>query len=265
MSISREDYEEAACPFCKPQSKASIPVARVIEKLDDYLYKKDFSAAEAHLEYWRAEAESLGDMRGLLTVLNETVGFYRRQGDGEKSLSFAEKAMLLAQKQGFGETAVMGTTLLNAATAYEAFGNSEKAVEVYRQAEIIYESRLEKTDERLGGLYNNLALALMSTSAFEEAKKYFEKALAIMAQTENREPEQAITYCNLADLVYSEKGEGGSAEIGDYMKKAEDMLNGCKLKDGNYAYVCEKCAPVFDFYGYTAFGEELRNRAYDGN
>lgn len=265
MSISREDYEETACPFCKPQSKAAIPVGRVIEKLDVYLYKKDFSAAEAHLEYWRTEAEAIGDMRGLITVLNETVGFYRRQGDGEKSLSFAEKAMLLAQKQGFGETAVMGTTLLNAATAYEAAGNSGKAVELYRQAENIYESRLEKTDERLGGLYNNLALALMSTGAFEEAKKYFEKALAIMAQTENREPEQAITYCNLADLIYSEKGEGGSAEIGDYMKKAEDMLNGCKLRDGNYAYVCEKCAPVFDFYGYTAFGEELRNRAYDGN
>ena len=265
MSISREDYEEAACPFCKPQGKASIPVARVIEKLDDYLYKKDFSAAEAHLEYWRAESEALGDMRGLLTVLNETVGFYRRQGDGEKSLSFAEKATLLALSQGFADTTAAGTTLLNAATAYEAFGNSEKAVELYRQAEIIYENRLEKTDERLGGLYNNLALALVSAGAFEEAKKYFEKALDIMAQIENREPERAITYCNLADLVYSEKGEDGSAEIGDYMKKAEEMLNSCKLKDGNYAYVCEKCAPVFDFYGYTAFGEELRNRAYDGN
>ena len=268
MSISREDYEEAACPFCKPQSKASIPVARVIEKLDAYLYKKDFPAAEAHLEYWRTEAEAVGDMRGLLTVLNETVGFYRRQGEGEKSLSFAEKATLLALSQGFAETTAAGTTLLNAATAYEAFGNSEKAVELYRQAEIIYESRLEKNDERLGGLYNNLALALMSTSAFEEAKKYFEKALAIMAQTENREPEQAITYCNLADLVYSEKGEGGSAEIGDYMKKAEDMLNGCKLMDGNYAYVCEKCAPVFEYYGNTEFGTELKERAkkfYDGN
>ncbi len=141
MSISREDYEETACPFCKPQSKAGIPVARVIEKLDGYLYKRDFSAAEAHLEYWRAEAEAVGDTRGLLTVLNETVGFYRKQGEGEKSLGFAEKAIELAHGSGFGETAVMGTTLLNAATAYEAFGESETAVRLYKQTESIYESR----------------------------------------------------------------------------------------------------------------------------
>ena len=86
-----------------------------------------------------------------------------------------------------------------------------------------------------------------------------------MANTENREPEQAITYCNLADLVYSESGDAADARIAAYLQKAEEMLNCCKLKDGNYAYVCEKCAPVFDFYGYTALGEELRNRAYDGN
>ena len=32
-------------------------------------------------------------------------------------------------------------------------------------------------------------------------------------------------------------------------------------RDGYYAFVCEKCAPVFAHYGYFLADEDLRNRA----
>ena len=32
-------------------------------------------------------------------------------------------------------------------------------------------------------------------------------------------------------------------------------------RDGNYAFVCEKCAPTFHYYGYFLWGAELEERA----
>ena len=32
----------------------SIPIARVLNRLDEYLARKDYAAAERHLDYWMA-------------------------------------------------------------------------------------------------------------------------------------------------------------------------------------------------------------------
>ena len=32
-------------------------------------------------------------------------------------------------------------------------------------------------------------------------------------------------------------------------------------RDGYYAFVCEKCAPAFDYYGYFADAEEAAKKA----
>ena len=55
----------------------------------------------------------------------------------------------------------------------------------------------------------------------------------------------------------------------EYVRRAQEFLNRPENKrDGNYAFVCEKCAPVFEHYGYFVFAEELKERAdkiYAGN
>lgn len=247
----------------------SIPVGRVLEKLDRLLVQKDFDGAELHLTYWLRDAETVGDMRGMLTVVNELIGLYRKLGREKEALSAAERALSLADEAKLAGSITMGTTLVNVATAYKAFGHADTALPLYEKARDLYEKYLLPDDGRLGGLYNNMALALMDISCFEEARQLFEKALAVMALVPGREPEMAVTYCNLADLTAAELGlEAGEAEISRCLEKAMELLNAEGLtRDGNYAYVCEKCAPCFGYYGFFLYKKELTKRAeqiYEG-
>ena len=84
-----------------------------------------------------------------------------------------------------------------------------------------------------------------------------------MLETENGECDAAITYLNLADLTAAEKGaEEGEKEIEEYLDRAEALLEARKYEsEGYYAFVCDKCAPVFTHYGRFFYGKELKARA----
>ena len=118
----------------------------------------------------------------------------------ERSLKACDTAITLADEMRLDESITMGTTLINAATAYKAFGDAERALPLYEKAKEIYEARLESNDRRLGGLYNNMALALKDTEQFERAKDMFLMALSVIEKIGGGELEMAITYCNMADL-----------------------------------------------------------------
>ena len=244
-----------------------IPVGRVMEKLDFYLGRNDYDASEKHLKYWLSEADAGYDMRGKLTVLNEQIGLYRKTGKESECLRAVSDALSLAHSMGMEKSAAYGTTLINAATGYKAFGKAADALPLYRKAREIYESSLAPDDRRLGGLYNNMALTLAELGMYREAEDCFHKAISVMEKQENGELESAITCLNLADLVVAESGfEAGEKEMEEYLKKAEELLNTESLpRDGYYAFVCEKCAPVFGYYGYFSVEKELNLRAGEIN
>ncbi len=238
----------------------SIPIARVLNRLDEYLARKDYAAAERHLDYWMAEAEMTSDKRGMLSMANEQIGLYRKMNIKERSLKACDTAITLADEMRLDESITMGTTLINAATAYKAFGDAERALPLYEKAKEIYEARLESNDRRLGGLYNNMALALKDTEQFERAKDMFLMALSVIEKIGGGELEMAITYCNMADLCACE-GKGGAAEC---LEKAFGLISTPTLsRDGYYAFVCEKCAPTFGYYGLGEYEKELSMRARD--
>lgn len=243
----------------------AIPVGRVIDKLDSYLNKNDFDAAERHLRYWLSEADWGHDMRGKLTVLNEQIGLYRKIGKETECLASVSAALSLADSLGIKESVTYGTTLINAATSYKAFGKAEEALPLYRRAKTIYEALLNSDDGRLGGLYNNMAAALTELGVYREAEDLYHKAIDVMKKQENGALEVAITCLNLADLAAAESGlEEGEKEIEKHLMKAEELLNTESLpRDGYYAFVCEKCAPVFGYYGYFLTEMELNRRAKD--
>ncbi len=261
--LLREDYEEPNCLLCSPNTATVIPQNRVLEKLDGYLSRNDYTSAERHLKYWLNEAELCFDKRGKLTVVNELVGLYRKLGKKEESLSFSEVALELVNTGGWSETVTMGTTFINVATAYKAFGKVKEAIPLFEKAEKIYKERLKDDDERLGGLYNNMALAFLDIGEYRKAEDLFGKALSVMLRVPGGEPEIAVTYCNLANLVEDEFGLiDGEEKINKYLEKAMAFLNTEELqKDGNYAFVCEKCAPTFGYYGYFIYENELKERA----
>ena len=46
-----------------------------------------------------------------------------------------------------------------------------------------------------------------------------------------------------------------------FFKKAEALLENHQKRDGYYAFVCEKCASVFGYYGHFFYADELKKRA----
>lgn len=243
--------------------KRPVPVDRIMKKLDLYLSRKDLKRAEKLLRYWLAEAEACRDRRGMLTVLNEQIGLYRKTGREAECLQAISAALALSDELGMEGTVSFGTTLINAATGYKAFGKVQEALMLYERARGIYESSLGPEDERLAALYNNMALALTENGDFREAEALFMKAVKVMNGQENGALEAAITWLNLADLANAELGPADGAEKTEaYLEKAEELLNTQGLpRNGYYAFVCEKCAPVFGYYGYFLTEQELNERA----
>ena len=84
-----------------------------------------------------------------------------------------------------------------------------------------------------------------------------------MAHAEHGAPEQAITYLNMADAKEAELGAEDAAEaIDTLLERAQTLLDGPDLvRDGYYAFVCEKCAPTFSYYGWFAAANDLNERA----
>ncbi len=262
--ISREDYEEPRCVLCMDQDAPTpIPQQRIREKLDEYMSRRDYAGAERHLAYWLAEAQQNRDLRGEFFVRNEMMGHYRKVGNRDQAILNANESLNLIEKLGFENTLSAGTAYVNAATVYDAFGLPERSVELFEKAKGIYEGNLPETDGRLGGLYNNMGLAYMALRRFGEAYESFLKALTVMAKVEHGSLEQAITYLNLANAVELEHGlEKGEQKIGQYLDTAAALLDDPSLpRDGYYAFVCEKCAPTFDYYGYFLIADDLNERA----
>lgn len=247
-----------------------IDIQRFLDKLDIYLYSNNVEGAKRHINYWLTEAATVGDQRAKLTILNELIGLCRKTSDQEKCMKAIDEVFSLISTLRLEGEIIEATSYLNAATAYKAFGNATEALKCYRHTESIYKMRLSMFDSRFAGLYNNMALALAECGFPLEASSYYDKALQILQHNPKSEPEQAITYLNMADLLDSHKNKTDDdlSHIDFYLKKAHSLLesymilNEAKvMKDGSYAYVCDKCAPVFDYYGYFAYSEELTERA----
>ena len=264
--LNPEDYAEPRCLLGDERFGVAavipVPQQRIIGKLDEYLSRRDYEGAEKHLKYWLEEARQGRDDRGRLLILNELVGHCRKTGRREDAFRYAEEALALMTALGYEGSVTGGTTRVNAATAYSAFGENEKALALFEKAGADYAGPGTDPD-LLGGLYNNMALACKALGRFDEAFSLFEKAIGMMGRIPGGQLEQAITCLNMADTVSAQQGpEKGRERIRALVQRAADLLlNPEAPRDGYYAFVCEKCAPGFDDYGFPEEAEALRQAA----
>ncbi len=267
--IDKFDYEEPTCPLCDgkdfyyPQKDAPlgrIPIDRIIQRVDALFDKNDTDEAGRLLVYWRDEAIKLRDTHGELTVESELIGYYRKMGKRDEALASVARALELTALLGQEEMASGATVFINAATAYKAFGMAIEAMPLYERAGQVYKSVLPENDPRFGGLYNNMALALTDLGEFEKAEKAYFAALSVMTKISGGEPEAAITNINLAHMY---EAWGKTDKLADCMQRAYELLHSENIRhDGYYAFVLEKCAPSFGYFGNIAAYEEF-TREYE--
>lgn len=240
----------------------AISTQRVLDKLDEHLGRNDYASAEKHLLYWLGEAKCIGDNRSALLFLNELAGLYRKLSRESDALGTVDSLLRLLEEMGIENNIGAGTTYINCATVYKAFGKADEALPVFEKARAVYEKSLSPTDKRFGGLFNNMALALVDLERFDEAYELYDKAIEVMDNADDGDLEVAITYLNIASAKESELGAVGcESEVKVLLEKATEILDGHSPRDGYYAFVCEKCASVFGYFGYFVYEKELEKRA----
>ena len=266
--LQAQDYEEPRCLLnmnngLKNVPERSVPLGRIVEKLDEYLAREDWTGAERHLNYWLADAQACRDRKGMLAIEGERMGLFRKRGREADAMKAVEHALELIQELEMSDSLTAATTYVNIATVYKTFGRTEEGLPYFEKARPIYESSLKPDDPRLGGLYNNMALALTDLGRYEEAETLYRKALAVMEQAPDGELEQAITKLNLADLKAARFGyEEAEEEIQGLLDEARTLLDTLSLpRNGYYAFVLTSCAPTFRQYGRFADADELEETA----
>ena len=266
--LKPEDYAEPRCLLCgepygvTPEVR-SVPRGRIIDKMNDYMSRRDYAGAQRHLLYWLNEAKLGHDKRGELMIRNELVGHYRKTGNRDGAFESAEAALKLLDELDFAGSKSAGITYINIATAYNAFGENNKSIDIFKKAEDTF-SGIDNPDiDLLGGLYNNMALTLTALGRYDESIAYYDKAVKCMDNVPGGELECAITYLNMADTYNASMGtQKAESKINDLLDKAYDLLiNTTATRDGYYAFVCEKCAPTFSYYGYFVAANELNRKA----
>lgn len=240
-----------------------ISIKQIIDELDALLGRNDYVAAQAYLANWIREAQARGDMSVKLSLLNEMMGLCRKVGKRDDAYVAAENALALCSELGLVGSVTEGTTCVNAATVYKSFDDAARALPLYRRARSIYEQKLDRDDSRLGGLYNNMALALVDGGEYAAADELYHRALEVMSHNRYGQLEMAITYLNMANAKEAEAGLIEAEQyINDCIDRARELLDTPDIpRNGYYAFVCEKCAPTFGYYGYFLDEIEYKTRA----
>ena len=233
----------------------------ILQQLDHHLHRNDYTAAEQFLKAQLTTAKQQNDTAAMVLIYNEQMGLYRKQGQQENALCALHAVLELIEEKGLSAEAGAATTFLNAATVYKAFGEAALSLPLFEQAEKIYSQTLAPNDKRFAGLYNNMGLTLVDLQQFARADALYQKAINLLRQYPDADLEIAITYLNMASAAEAELGIAQANQIiNAYLDKATHILEHHANQDGYYAFVCEKCASVFGYYGHFIYEKELLQR-----
>lgn len=263
-------YTDEYCEACRgkmDESSNRMPIKRVLAKLDEYFSRNDLAGAEKFLIFWEGEARLGGVPEELIDILNEEIGLFRRTGNISRGMTAITEAVNIIEHDNIEKTSAIGTVYINIATTLKAFGEPEKALLYYEKAFDIYSDRLCSDDYNFAALYNNMALAFEDIGLFDEAENSYKIAVKILRADGEHDAEIAVSLINLAHL-YDKAGYNTGA-LYKLLDDAWKILNGDYLeKNGNFAFVCSKCAPSFEYFDQEDRGKYLKSEAdriYEGN
>ena len=267
-TLKPEDYLEPECVLCeKPvgtkQKIKRIPQGRISARLDELMGQGEYVQAENLLKYWIEEARANGDVQGEFMVYNEMMGYYRKMGRKPEGYAAINKALELLPSLEYEHTVSGATCYTNAATVYTAFNEPQKALELFRKAEEIYLEHLENNEFKYASLCNNMALALVQVKEFDQARQLYYKSIEVLDKCTNGDLEKAMAWLNIADALIAEKGINEESEnrIVEYLYNAQLCLDNETLpRDFYYAFVRDKCYPIYEYFQWYSYADELKER-----
>lgn len=217
-------------------SEQPFDTQRFLAGLDAIFDAHAAAKAGPYLEQAMIDAENAGDDAGLLTVLNETMGFYRSQGRHKENQWIVQRALELATRMGITGTETWTTTLINAATAMRAAGQYDQSEDLYKQAQASSERTLAPSDRRLAALHNNLSMLYSETGKTHQAEVELGEALRILESSSpdaETDLDVASTHTNLALTLLAE--DKLSAASWHAAKALEIYRNGHLEHSAHYA------------------------------
>lgn len=255
------------CKGCSKEPSDIIPISRIISKLDELFSTNDLASVGRLLEYWESEARNLGDDRGLLEILNEEIGYYRRTMEKDKALCAVNEAFELIDRLDCADLESSGTVYLNGATTMKSFGFAKEAMEFYAKAKAIYDVRISPNDYKMAAFYNNISSAYVDIGDVLNAEQCCLKAIEILKNIGGCEGEIAVTLINLAHMYHNVNP--CDERIYDNVERAYSLLsNENNEHNGNFAFLCSKCYPSFGYFGYFEYEKDIKaltEKIYAGN
>ena len=261
------DADEGANEGADINASAATDNARSFDVNDfltglDTIFDRHAASREAgpYLEQAMVDAENAGDEAGLLTVLNETMGFYRSQGWHEKNQWIVQRSLELAARMGLTTTTdeAWATTLINCATAMRAAKQYDQAEDLYAQTLSVSEQALSPTDRRLAALHNNLSMLYSETNRLDKAESELREALRIIeASSVNPQADIDVASSN-TNLALTLLSEGKLDEAHDHAARALDIY-----KTGHLEHSAHYASALAGF-AQVCFAEHRYAEAVEG-
>ncbi|MBR0357573.1 MAG: tetratricopeptide repeat protein [Clostridia bacterium] len=175
-----------------------MQAAQILERADALFAAGLGAEAAALLEQNYEQAGQEGDWQTRLTLVNELMGYYRSISRLDRAWVYVDEARQLLEEHGLARTLAGVTTVLNIATVFRADRKPNEALALYREVEQVYLAEGLTGDCRLGGLYNNMAVASLEAGEMQQALDYARAAVSALAGAEDAAGERATVYANLA-------------------------------------------------------------------
>ncbi len=231
-------------PYCKKNNnhKAAINSTNWIT----YIY--DAMGVMDSLEFYQKVAESHAEelakvepyAEDLYKYNNTYARFYEIKREISKKLEYLKKAQSILKNQADSNTSHLIISYQNLATAYEDVGDHYTALEYATYANKLLQKHTEDEQELSDAvsILNTIGFQYMHLSNYDEALRYYEKAINLAERLEEKNITVAFIFANLGYLYF---------EHGDYVRAIKLVRKAMRLLealDQKKHYVYAACNRV---------------------
>lgn len=232
-----------------------MDIDRFFQGLDAKFERGDRKQISAYLLLSLNQADSEKDYNAAVTVLNEMIGFYRSISDHASAIKAGDQAIELLRSLGYEDTVPFGATLLNAATAHRAAGDSIRALEFFTGALGILRHHLPADDYQLAGVYNNVSSIYEELGKYDDALEHLEMALAILGKHDGMAADTATVMTNLALVLLK---VGRRAEAVETLEKAMAIFRSARAETAGPHYAAALAGMAEAYYRMGQYQEAVK-------